>query len=187
MQAMRCALIGMPGSGKTTVGRQLARRLNLPFIDMDQRLEELLGSSIRSYFEQCGEDSFRAHEQALLAQLAQPEAGPMVLSTGGGVVLRPVNRAALRAGFDQVLYLRATPEDLLRRLRHDKTRPLLQVADPLERLRELYRQRDPLYRETAHSSVEAPRPSVQGLVHMAAMQLEMALAARPGPTPPATA
>jgi len=169
----RCALVGMPGSGKTTVGRHLARRLDLPFVDMDQRLEQRLGSSIRTYFEQCGEEAFRDHEQALLAELAQ-EPGPMVLSTGGGAVLREANRAALRRGFDQVLYLRATPEDILRRVRHDQNRPLLQVADPLARLRELYRVRDPLYREVAHHVVETGRPTVQGLVNMAAMQLEMA-------------
>ncbi len=171
----RCALVGLPGSGKTTVGRQLARRLQVPFVDMDHRLEQRLGSAIRQYFEECGEEAFRDHEQALLAELAQ-EPGPMVLSTGGGAVLRPANRAALRRGFDHVLYLRATPEDLARRLRHDQNRPLLQVADPLARLRELYRVRDPLYREVAHHSVESTRPTVHGLVSMAAMQLEMAQA-----------
>ncbi|SDM09248.1 shikimate kinase [Oryzisolibacter propanilivorax] len=173
----RCALVGMPGSGKTTVGRQLARRLQLPFVDMDQRLEEVLGTSIRQYFEECGEAAFRDHEQALLAELAAQD-GPVVLSTGGGVVLREVNRAALRTGFDTVLYLRATPEDLMRRLRHDQNRPLLQVEDPLGRLRELYRVRDPLYREVAQHCVESPRPTVHGLVSMAAMQLEMTAAAR---------
>ncbi len=169
----RCALVGMPGSGKTTVGRQLARRLNLPFVDMDQQLEERLGSSIRQYFEQCGEASFREREQALLAELAA-SGGPMMLSTGGGAVLRPANRAALRAGFGQVLYLHASPEDLLRRVRHDSNRPLLQVADPLARLRELYQLRDPLYREVAHCIVESPRPTVQALVQMAAAQLGLA-------------
>ena len=171
----RCALIGMPGSGKTTVGRQLARRLQVPFIDMDQLLEERLGSSIRQYFEQCGEESFRNHEQQLLAELTA-QAGPMVLSTGGGVVLRPANRATLRAGAGagagQVLYLHATPEDLLRRLRHDQSRPLLQVADPLARLRELYRVRDPLYREVAQHLLEQPRPTVAGLVNLALGLLE---------------
>ena len=70
----RCALIGMPGSGKTTVGRQLARRLQAPFIDMDQLLEERLGSSIRQYFEQCGEESFRNHEEQLLAEVSRQAA-----------------------------------------------------------------------------------------------------------------
>ena len=83
----RCALVGMPGSGKSTVGRQLARRLGLPFIDMDHLLEQRLGCSISSFFEQHGEPAFRDHETALLAELAA-ESGDMVLSTGGGVVVR---------------------------------------------------------------------------------------------------
>ena len=172
----RCALVGMPGSGKSTVGRHLARRLGLPFVDMDQRLEQQLGCSIRSYFDQHGEAAFRDHEAALLAQLAD-EPGDMVLSTGGGVVLRPENRATLREGFTHVMYLRASADDIFRRLRHDRTRPLLQVADPLERLRELYRTRDPLYREAAHYVIETGRPSVHTLVSMVMMQLEMV----PGP------
>jgi len=168
----RCALVGMPGSGKSTVGRHLSRRLGLPFVDMDQRLEQQLGCSIRSYFDQHGEAAFREHEAVLLAQLAD-EPGDMVLSTGGGVVLRPENRATLREGFTHVMYLRASADDIFRRLRHDRTRPLLQVADPLERLRELYRTRDPLYREAAHYVIETGRPSVHTLVNMVMMQLEM--------------
>ena len=169
----RCALVGMPGSGKSTVGRHLSRRLGLPFVDMDQRLEQQLGCSIRSYFEQHGEAAFRDHEAALLAQLAD-QPGDMVLSTGGGAVLRAENRAALRGGFSHVMYLRASADDIFKRLRHDRTRPLLQVADPLERLRELYRTRDPLYREAAHYIIETGRPTVNTLVNMIMMQLEMA-------------
>lgn len=168
----RCALIGMPGSGKSTVGRQLARRLGLPFIDLDQRLEQQLGCSIRSYFEQHGEPAFRDHEAALLAQLAA-EPGGMILSTGGGAVLRSENRESLRRGFAHVMYLRASPEEIFRRIRNDRSRPLLQVADPLQRLRELYQARDPLYRETAHYVIETGRPTVSTLVNMVVMQLEM--------------
>ena len=73
-----------------------------------------------------------------------------------------------------MVYLRSSPEELFRRLRHDVNRPLLQVADPLGRLRELYVQRDPLYRETAHFVIETGRPSVAMLVNMIAMQLELA-------------
>ena len=169
----RCALVGMPGSGKSTVGRQLARRLGLPFIDLDPRLEQQLGTSIRNYFEQHGEQAVRDHESALLAALAD-EPGGMILSTGGGAVLRPENREALRRGFPHVMYLRASPEEIFRRIKHDRTRPLLQVADPLARLRELYRDRDPLYRETARYVIETGRPTVNTLVNMAMMQLEMA-------------
>jgi len=168
----RCALVGMPGSGKSTVGRHLARRLDVPFVDLDQRMESVLGTSIRSYFEQHGEDSFRERETALMAEIAA-EPGNMVLSTGGGIVLRQPNRAALR-DFGHVLYLRASPDEIFKRVRHDKARPLLQVANPLERLRELYAVRDPLYREVAHFTVETGRPSVGTLVNMIIMQLDMA-------------
>ena len=168
----RCALVGMPGSGKSTVGRHLARRLDVPFVDLDQRMERVLGTSIRAYFEQHGEDSFRERETALMAEIAA-EPGDMVLSTGGGIVLRPPNRAALR-DFGHVLYLRASPDEIFKRVRHDKARPLLQVANPLERLRELYAVRDPLYREVAHFTVETGRPTVSTLVNMIIMQLDMA-------------
>jgi shikimate kinase len=85
-----------------------------------------------------------------------------------------------------VLYLRASPEDLFRRLRNDTQRPLLQVADPQQRLRELFRERDPLYRRTAHFVIEAVRPSVPALMGMVLMQLEMAGLVDPArePTPP---
>jgi len=161
---MRCALVGMPGSGKSTVGRQLARRLKLPFIDMDQRLEVQLGISIRAFFEQHGEAAFRECEAALLAELAW-QTGPMVLSTGGGTVLRTDNRHTLRQGFVPVFYLSTTPEEIFQRVRHDGNRPLLQVGDPLERLRQLYSARDPLYREAAHCIMETTgEPSVLALV-----------------------
>ena len=96
-----------------------------------------------------------------------------MLSSGGGAVLRPVNRAHLRER-TQVVYLHSAPEEVFRRLRHDQTRPLLQVADPLARLRDLYLVRDPLYRETAHFVIETGRPSVATLVNMIVMQLELA-------------
>ena len=165
------SLIGLPGSGKTTVGRQLARRLELPFIDSDQFIEQRLGCSIREYFEREGEARFRDVEESVLDELTQQPAG--VLSTGGGVVLRAPNRERLRAR-TQVVYLKSSPEDLYRRLRHDTQRPLLQVADPQARLRELFAARDPLYRETAHFIIETGRPSVATLVNMVVMQLELA-------------
>jgi len=165
------SLIGLPGSGKSTVGRQLARRLHLPFVDSDHVLEDRLGCSIRAYFEREGEERFRDMEQAVLDELTRQPAG--VLSTGGGAVLRPVNRSCLKSR-TQVVYLKSSPDELFRRLRHDTNRPLLQVADPLGRLRELYAARDPLYRETAHFVIETGRPSVGTLVNMIVMQLELA-------------
>ena len=130
-----------------------------------------LGCTIAVYFEQEGEAAFRDVEEKVIDELTQGPAG--VLSTGGGAVLRPANRAHLRQR-GKVVYLRSSPEEVFRRLRRDTTRPLLQVADPLARLRELYEVRDPLYRETAHFSIDTGRPSVATLVNMVMMQLELA-------------
>lgn len=161
---MRLALIGMPGSGKSTVGRRLARQLGLEFRDSDQIIEQRLGRSVREYFEQCGEAAFRALEEEVIDEQSVASI-PMVLATGGGAVLRETNRRHLRDRMN-VIYLRSTPEDLMRRLRHDQTRPLLQVSDPLRRLQELFAVRDPLYRETAHWVVDTGQPSVASLVTM---------------------
>jgi len=166
------ALVGMPGGGKSTVGKQLARQIGVPFVDSDHEIEQRIGGSIRQFFEQHGEEAFRDLETEVVAELlARP--GDRVLATGGGAVLRERNRELLRDGAT-VLYLRSTPEDLFRRLKHDTTRPLLQVRDPLARLRELHQQRDPLYRRCAHYVLESARPSVHALVNMALMQLELA-------------
>jgi len=165
------SLVGLPGSGKSTVGRQLARRLQLPFTDSDQVIEARLGYSIRQYFEQEGEDSFRDLEASVIDELTRdPRRG--VLSTGGGSVLRSENRQHLRER-GRVIYLKSSPEELFRRLRHDRNRPLLQVDDPLVRLRDLHAIRDPLYRETAHFTIETGRPSVAMLVNMIVMQIEL--------------
>ena len=168
---MLVSLIGLPGSGKSTVGRQLARRLNLPFVDSDHAVEGRLGCAIREYFEREGEDRFRDVEQEVLNDLTLQHKG--VLSTGGGSVLRAANRQHLHER-GQVVYLKSSPDELFRRLRHDVNRPLLQVSDPLGRLRELFAARDPLYRETAHFTVETGRPTVATLVNMIVMQLELA-------------
>lgn len=171
------SLIGLPGSGKSTVGRQLARRLALPFVDSDHVIEQRLGCPIREYFEREGEAAFRDVEEAVIDELSLAQTG--ILATGGGAVLREANRRHLRDR-GLVVYLKSSPDELFRRLRHDRNRPLLQVADPLARLRDLYAIRDPLYRETAHFSIETGRPSVATLVNMIVMQLELAGAWPPG-------
>jgi shikimate kinase len=165
------ALVGMPGGGKSTVGRHVARHLKRRFFDADVEIERRIGCPIRVFFEREGEARFRDIEAAVLAELACE--GDAVLATGGGAVLREANRHALHAR-TTVVYLRSTPEELFRRLRHDTHRPLLQVADPLRKLRELFAERDPLYRETAHFVIETGRPSVPTLVNMILMQLELA-------------
>ena len=168
---MFVSLIGMPGGGKSTVGRHLARRLGIPFNDSDAVIERRLGCTIRQFFDSEGEERFRDVEQAVLSDLVRAQHG--VLATGGGVVLREANRQALRE-HTTVVYLRSSPEELFRRLRHDTHRPLLQVHDPLSRLRALFQVRDPLYQEIAHFVIETGRPSVQNLVNMLLMQLELA-------------
>jgi len=171
-------LVGMPGSGKSTVGRQLSRRLGLPFFDSDHVIEQRLGCTIREYFEREGEAAFREVEEQVLAELAG--GAPAVIATGGGAVLREPNRRAMRDG-GRVIYLRSSPEELYRRLRHDTQRPLLQVADPMARLRAMHAERDPLYREAAHFHIETGRPSVPTLVNMIVMQLELAGLLPPSP------
>lgn len=182
-RAVKLFLVGMPGSGKTTLGRQLSRRREVPFVDADQVIEARLGCSIREYFEHCGEEAFRDTEQQVLDELTASCEG--VLSTGGGAVLRAANRQHLRAR-GQVIYLNASAEDLYRRLRYDTVRPLLQVEDPLARLRSLLAARDPLYREAAHFVIETGRPSMPTLVNRILMQIDMAAAAKPTPAPTGT-
>ncbi|MEN9901419.1 MAG: shikimate kinase [Pseudomonadota bacterium] len=154
-------LVGLMGAGKSTVGRILARRLGKRFVDSDHEIEKRNGVTIPVIFEIEGEDGFRRREQEVLADLAQEK--DLVLSTGGGIVLKPENREVLRNhGF--VVYLNARPELLAERTKHDRTRPLLNVEDPLTRLRELYAVRDPLYREVAHAVVETGRGAPQQVV-----------------------
>ena len=164
------ALVGMPGCGKSTVGMQLARRMGLEFRDSDQWIEAQHRMSVREFFAQHGEEAFRDLETRALRELLA--AGGVVLATGGGAVLREENRRILHAQAC-VLYLRAAPEQLWRRLRHDTRRPLLQVPNPQQRLRELYAERDALYRECAHFVVNTRGLSLQMLVNRVQMQLEL--------------
>ncbi len=125
-------------------------------------IEQRLGCSIRDFFELEGEAAFRDIEQGVLGELM--ETAPGVLATGGGAVLRQANRERIRS-IGKVVYLRSTPEEVFRRVRHDTNRPLLRVTDPMERLRELYAERDPLYLEVAHVVVDTGRPTIGALVN----------------------
>jgi shikimate kinase len=153
-------LVGMMGAGKTTIGRLLARRLKLRFVDSDHEIERRCGVKLPLIFDIEGEAGFRARESQLLAELTTLEG--VVLATGGGAVLAEENRRRLASG-GTVVYLRARPEDLYERVRQDRNRPLLATADPLAKLAELYVQRDPLYRAIADLVVDTGRQSVQAL------------------------
>ncbi len=167
---MMISLIGMPGCGKSTIGRQLAKRLHVAFFDSDQAIEQQQGCSVRALFDQEGEARFRDLESGVIDDLTLKSDG--VLATGGGAVLRMVNRLNLRQR-TRVVYLNASPYDLFVRLHHDKNRPLLQVPDVLGQLRLLHSQRHGLYCETAHFSLDIGRPSVATVVNMILMQIEL--------------
>ena len=153
-------LVGMMGAGKTTAGRLIARRLKRPFYDSDHEIERRCGVKVPVIFDIEGEAGFRQREAAVIAELAALE--NVVLATGGGAVLAAPSRRLLAAR-GTVIYLHAQPEALYARVRHDKNRPLLATPDPLARLRELYAQRDPLYREIADIVADTGPQSVQSL------------------------
>ncbi len=154
-------LVGMMGCGKTTVGRRLATRLGLVFIDVDREVELRCGVAITTIFDLEGEAGFRRRESTLIDELTQRPS--VVLATGGGAVLAADNRAWLR-GRGTVVYLKASASDLWQRLRHDRQRPLLQTADPRQRIGELVAQRDPLYAEVAHHVVRTGRQPADKVV-----------------------
>ena len=162
-------LVGLMGAGKTTVGRQLASITGKRFVDSDLEIEARLGVKIPVIFDLEGEAGFRDREAAMIAELTQ-ESG-IVLGTGGGSVLRPENRAHL-ASRGTVIYLHGLPDELHRRTRHDRNRPILRADDPLARLTSLYEFRDPLYREVADVVVDTGKQSVKVLVERLLAQLE---------------
>ncbi|MCQ4346344.1 shikimate kinase AroK [Pseudomonas stutzeri] len=155
-------LVGPMGAGKSTIGRLLAKELHLPFKDSDKEIEVRTGADIPWIFDVEGEQGFREREQAVIADLCREDG--LVLATGGGAILRPANREALRAG-GRVVYLHTSVEQQLERTARDRNRPLLRTANPGQVLRELMAIRDPLYREIADVVIETdqrpPRLVVQ--------------------------
>lgn len=157
------------GAGKSSVGRALAKRLHKTFYDTDHEIERATGVKIPLIFEIEGEDGFRARESRMIAELVQRK--DIVLATGGGAVLSEGNRRLL-VQHGTIVYLRAVVDDLWRRTRHDRNRPLLQVDDPRTKLQELFAQRDPLYREIADLVIETGSQSVGALAHRLEQLLE---------------
>lgn len=144
-------LVGMPGAGKSTVGRALAKCLHLTFVDADQAITDRTGVAIATIFELEGEAGFRQREAALIDELSARS--DLVVATGGGVILRESNRTSLRAT-GTVVYLRAKIDDLWARTQHDSKRPLLRAENPRAVLASLLEIREPLYAEVADLVVE---------------------------------
>lgn len=176
----RIVLIGMMGAGKTTIGKELARRSGMRFVDCDHEIEARTGVKIPTIFEIEGEEGFRRRESQVIDELTSCDG--LVIATGGGAVLDPGNRALL-AERAVVIYLNVPPQVLWERTRHDRNRPLLQVPNPRERIFALHRQRDPLYREVAHIIVDGGRGNPGAMVRQIQKALENR---RTGPCTPST-
>lgn len=162
-------LVGMMGSGKTTMGRTLAKHLGKTFVDSDEEIQKRTGVTIPHIFDIEGEAGFRQRETAVIGDLAGGE--NIVLATGGGAVLAEQNRTMLqRNGI--VVYLKANVHDLWQRTRHDRNRPLLQTGDPYAKLTELFQQRDPLYLEVADIVIQSGKQSVHSLMLQLVREIE---------------
>jgi len=164
-------LIGPMGAGKSTIGRLLAKELKYPFKDSDREIEVRTGADIPWIFDVEGEEGFRQREEAMIAELVHEDG--IVLATGGGVVMRPANRAELKSG-GLVVYLRTSVEQQLQRTAKDRQRPLLQNADPEAVLRDLMAKRDPLYREIADLIIETDQRGPKVVVNAILAKLQEA-------------
>ena len=153
-------LVGMMGAGKTSIGRLLSKRSRRRFYDSDHVIEERTGVTIPTIFDLEGEQSFRDREEAVIAELAR--LSNIVLATGGGAILRENNRQVLCSS-GIIVYLRGSVEDLWRRTRKDKNRPLLLTDNPRQKLAEIYSVRDPIYSSVADIVIETGNPSIQSL------------------------
>ncbi|MGB1885189.1 MAG: shikimate kinase AroK [Gammaproteobacteria bacterium] len=168
-EVQRVFLVGPMGTGKTTIGNQLAKALNFEFIDADEALEKRTGASITLIFDVEGEQGFREREEKILDDLTQRK--QVVLATGGGAVLREANRAALsERGF--VVYLRSPVETLIERTRFDTSRPLLKTEDPAATLREIMENREPLYEAVADLIVDTETLNIKQIVKRIADELQ---------------
>ncbi|MDP2787096.1 MAG: shikimate kinase [Pseudomonadota bacterium] len=171
MPSCNIFLVGLMGSGKTTIGKILARQHGVPFFDSDHEIVARCGVSIPTIFEIEGEAGFRRREACVIDELSQRHG--VVLATGGGAILAPESRTLLKAR-GTVVYLRCQPQELFMRTRHDKNRPLLQTDDPLKKLKELYAARHALYMEAADIVLNSSRQSSHALVRRLENSLSLA-------------
>lgn len=169
-------LIGPMGVGKSTIGRLLAAQLNMPFLDSDREIEYVTGADIPWIFDVEGEQGFRLREARMIDTLSQREG--IILATGGGAILAPESRQNLNSR-GLVVYLRASVAQQLERTGKDKNRPLLQTANPLAKIKELIKIREPLYRETAHLVVDTSRRGPRSVSAEIIKQLDQLRTAQP--------
>ncbi len=168
-QSGNLILVGMMGSGKTTIGRALSKHLGKVFVDSDEEIQKRTGVTIPHIFDVEGEAGFRQRETAAISSLVGSD--NQVLATGGGAVLLSQNRELLRKN-GIVIYLKASVHDLWLRTRNDRNRPLLQNGDARAKLAELFQQRDPLYRQVADIVVQSGKQSVHALMLHVASEIE---------------
>jgi shikimate kinase len=151
-------LIGPMGAGKTTIGRQLAKKLSVQFYDSDHEIEQRTGADIPLIFELEGEEGFRKRESQVLSELVSM--ANIVLSTGGGSVLDPLNRKALKEN-GVVIYLKSSAEKLFNRIADDKRRPLLQTDDRLDKIKNILNEREPIYLALADIVIDTQSLSIK--------------------------
>ena len=166
-------LVGMMGAGKSSIGRKLAQRVGLPFVDADSEIESAAGMSISEIFSKHGEAYFRAGEARVIARLL--DGGPQVLATGGGAFMHPQSREAIRAKGISI-WLKADYDVLMKRIKRRSDRPMLKTDDPGETLRRLMQERDPVYAEadvTVHSRDVPHEIIIAEIVSAAAARLEL--------------
>jgi len=144
-------LVGLMGAGKSTIGRNIAKRLNKDFYDSDRVIEERTGVDISTIFEIEGEQGFRDREEQVIEELCKMK--NIVIATGGGSILREKSRKNIRK-YGHVVYLQTSAELLYSRIRYDKSRPLMQTNSPLETLKKLLCDREPYYLELADSVIK---------------------------------
>jgi len=163
-------LVGPMGSGKTTIGRQLAKSLNRDFYDSDREIEQRTGAAISLIFELEGEEGFRKRECEMIDELTS--CSNIILATGGGAVLKEENRRHLHDR-GHVIYLKTGIPQLLARTAKDKLRPLLQTENPEQTIRDLLQQREPLYLEVAHSIVDTDEQPIRDIIKQICRQVQL--------------
>ena len=153
-------LVGLMGSGKTTIGKQLSKSMKREFLDTDHAIEEKTGVDVSTIFELEGEEGFRSREHNFLKDLKDSQ--KLVIATGGGIVINIENRDLLKK-LGCVVYLRSNIKNLVSRLKDDKTRPLIQSVNLSQKINDLFKERDPLYSAVADYIIETNNKKINDI------------------------